>query len=677
MATFSSLLDNENLRLIIFGGKGGSGKTTSCAATAVHFSQGYDNKRILIVSTDPAHSLGDSFDCSIGNKIIPVPSVKNIWAIEIDAAKMLEEFNAKHGTIIKKLADRGTYFDTKDINDIFSLSLPGLDEIMAIIRIADILKSGDYDLIVLDTAPTGHTINLLALPEQLVRWIQVMDLMQEKHRYLSKQFAGRYVKDDADEFLETMSKDVERVKSLLKNSQTTEFIPVTIPEPMSISETERLLKALRRFRIPVRSIIINRLMGEGECVFCSSKRREQQGFLAEMDGKFAGYNLVKMPLFPHEIRGVGSLREFAGILFGKSYHYQPARRVEPVRYSECRNSGVLQAFISRVEPSPEIPPTSSAKMSDLLEKDLQFILFGGKGGVGKTSMAAATALKMAEQHPDKKILTFSTDPAHALSDSFGCPIGNKVTLIEGSDNLYALEIDAARLLEDFKQEYRADIEEVFDKFLGGKMDIKFDREVMTELIELSPPGLDEIMALKQIMDFVDDGQFDQYILDSAATGHLLRFLELPNLVKDWLKTLFKLLLKYKGVVKLTHTAETMLELAKSVRRIQETLMDPIRTEFVMVAIPEAMGILEMERLLSALKKLKIPCQHIVINMVIPPTECSFCASKREEQQGHIQKAKVQFSDYLFTEIPLLPYEIKGIDRLNNFSKIIYKERKNS
>ncbi|MFH1941757.1 MAG: TRC40/GET3/ArsA family transport-energizing ATPase [bacterium] len=414
-----------------------------------------------------------------------------------------------------------------------------------------------------------------------------------------------------------------------------------------------MFNTLRGFLITVRSIFIYRLMGERECAFCSSRRREQQGFLTEMDGKFADYNLIRMPLFPHEIRGTEALGEFAEILFGKTYRYHPAQWIES---------------------SFEISSSDSTNMTDLLEKDLQFILFGGKGGVGKTSMAAATSLTIAEQYPDKKILAFSTDPAHSLSDSFGFPVGSKVTPIQGTNNLYALEINAVRLLEDFKKEFRVDIEELFDKFLGGRMDIRFDREVMTGLMELSPTGLDEIMALKQLTKFIDERRFDHYILDNAATGHLIRFLELPGLVRDWLITLFKLLLKYNGVVKLTHTAEIMLDLAKNVRKIQETLMDPKRTEFVTVAIPEAMGTLEMERLLFALKKLKIPCRHIVMNMVIPSTQCDFCSSKRHEQQGYIQKTKMQFSDYLFTEIPLFPHEIKGTDRLGKFAEFIYPEQ---
>lgn len=654
----SGFLSNQELKLLLFGGKGGTGKTTSAAACAIHLAQINKDMRILLVSTDPAHSLGDSFDFPIGNQITPIKDVPGLSALEIDASELLEDFKKKHGDAIKKLADRGTYFDQQDIADFFNLSLPGLDEFMAIIKVADILKSKHYDLIILDTAPTGHTIRLLELPDQMLKWVDVFDLMQHKHRYMSKRFTGRYVKDDADEFLETMSGDAKRVRTLLKNSETTEFAPVTIPEPLSINETERLLSTLKNHKIPVKSIIVNRIIeGEG-CVFCSSKRREQQGHIREIEEKFKEYNLLKIPLFPEEIRRINGLKEFASALFDKTSQYELADIVPS-------STGIS---------TQDRPADSDSKLSDIFNKDLRFILFGGKGGVGKTSMASATALHIAGQNPKKKVLVFSTDPAHSLSDSFGCPVGNKITAINACGNLYALEIDATQVVENFKDEYREGIEEIFNSFVGDNANIVFDREVMTELISLSPPGLDELMALRRIMELSEEEKYDLYVLDTSPTGHLLRFLELPSLVRDWLRTTFKLLLKYKEVMGLNKTAQQLLSLSKSIKRIQKTLTDPEKCEFVAITIPEAMGIAETERLLSTLKRLEISSRHVAFNMLIPPTRCGFCVGKREEQQKYVKEAKRKFSDYLVSEIPLFPHEIKGIDSLTELSEVMYDKK---
>ena len=166
-------------------------------------------------------------------------------------------------------------------------------------------------------------------------------------------------------------------------------------------------------------------------------------------------------------------------------------------------------------------------------------------------------------------------------------------------NLYALEIDADRLWTDFKDAFKSDIEALFDGFLARGTDIRFDREVMTEMLEFAPPGVDEIMSLDRIMDLRKEGMFDIFVLDTSPTGHLVRFLELPTLARNWLKAFFKLLLKYKGFVRLTGAAEKALALSRNVRRIQESLTDPERTGFVATTIPEAMGFLELERMVGA------------------------------------------------------------------------------
>ena len=645
-------LENKNLRLVLFGGKGGSGKTTSACAAALHLAELDRKGEILVVSTDPAHSVGDSFNCKVGNTITKIKEVDNLWALEIKAEEVSKEFNEKYSAVMKKIADRGTYFDRQDIESFFSLTLPGLDEVMAIIRIANILREGQYDLIILDTAPTGHTIRLLALPEEMGKWVCLMEMMQSKHRFLTKSFTGRYKKDDADDFLKMMTGDIERVKMLLTNAQTTEFVCVTIPEPMSIDETDRLQAHLRHLMIPSKEIIVNRIAGKfNRCNFCDSRIKDQKDKLEEIEKRFSNYNLYKMPLFPYEIRGIERVKEYAEVLFGKDYKYKSARR--------------LFSF-----PRPSLKIRS--RMLELLKKDLKLILFGGKGGVGKTSIASATALRMAKMYPGKKVLIFSTDPAHSLSDCFGLHIGDKITPIGGIGNLFGLEVNAVKLHEDWKKSHRDDIEKAFGKFIGPGIDIKFDREIMTELVSISPPGFDEIMAMGEITNFLKEEKFDLYILDSAATGHLIRFLELPHLLREWLKIIFRLLLKYKGVIKLTKMAQEVVESSKKVRMIQKLLTDSKKTEFVAITLPEEMALAETDRLLASLKNPDISCHYMIINMIVPPTNCSFCNLKMKEQQRYIQEVKRnRYSDYCISEVPLFPHKINGIDELRELSSVLY------
>ncbi|MBC8462477.1 MAG: ArsA family ATPase [Deltaproteobacteria bacterium] len=688
---------NKDLRLILFGGKGGVGKTTMATTAAVQLARSFPNdKKVLVISTDPAHSLSDSFGIEIGDRVTPIQwsvvsgqrseeqsqssinnhqssiqcpmsnvqcLMTNLFARELDAKKLLDGFKQKNDAVIKKLADRGTYFDQQDITDFFNLSLPGMDEVMAIIEVANLLRKGTYDILIVDTAPTGHTVRMLALPEQMLKWVEVMDLMQQKHRYMAVHFTRKkYMKDECDIFLENLSSDIDRVKKMLSNRETTRFVPVTIPETMSTYETKRLISSLEKMNVPMKEIIVNRIAPNNDCAFCRSRREDQKQYLIEIEAAFSKCDLVKVPLFPEEIRGVRGLRSMADYLIG---------------------------VVSPSKPLKKIQEDKTPRSCLALNPELEFVLFGGKGGVGKTSLASAAALHLAQHNPAKKVLVFSTDPAHSLSDSFNQPVGDKITAVCSSPkskdrspktgvqspNLFALEIEADRLFEDFKEDYRKDIEKLFDKFMGGGVDIKFDRQVMTELLTLAPPGLDEVMALDRIMELREEGRFDLFVLDTSPTGHLLRFLELPDIIREWLNAFFRLLLKYKGVVRLAKAAEKALAMSKNVRRIQEALVDSQRTAFVAVTIPEAMGLLELERLVNALDNARIPCNHILINMVIPQMDCGFCSSKRVEQQGYIKKIRSKFSGHNFTELPLFPREVRGIDDLNKMAEIMFDNDK--
>ena len=274
------------------------------------------------------------------------------------------------------------------------------------------------------------------------------------------------------------------------------------------------------------------------------------------------------------------------------------------------------------------------------------MIFGGKGGVGKTTAAAAYALSLARAQRKKKLLIFSTDPAHSLSDSFAEEIGREKKAVAGNENLDAMEIDPGEWFEDLKQRYRTWTDELFASLTGAsRMEIKFDREAMRELVELTPPGIDEIAALGAISDLLDEQRYDSIILDTAPTGHLIRFLELPQVALSWIRTFMKLLLKYQNVVKATHVAEELVALSKSIKGVLALLTDAERCEFVGVAIPERMSLEETVDLAQALDKLQVPMEKILVNGVIPETaaeKCEFCKSRRKMQDEVIREFRRRF-----------------------------------
>ena len=293
------------------------------------------------------------------------------------------------------------------------------------------------------------------------------------------------------------------------------------------------------------------------------------------------------------------------------------------------------------------------------------MIFGGKGGVGKTTAAAAFALALASTNPKQKILIFSTDPAHSLSDSFDEPIGELKRGVAGNENLDAMEIDPGKWFEELKQRYRSWTDDLFASLSGGsRMEIKFDREAMRELVELTPPGIDEIAALGTISDLLDSERYHTIILDTAPTGHLIRFLELPQVALSWIRTFMKLLLKYQNVLRATQVAEELVALSKSIKKVLALLTDSERCEFVGVAIPERMSLEETVDLSKSLEKLKVPLGKLLINGVVPEeaaVDCKFCKSRRKMQDQVISEFRKRFRGRSLDLCiaPQQPHEIRG------------------
>jgi arsenite-transporting ATPase len=648
---YPSFLNDDAVKLLLFGGKGGVGKTTAAAATALYRIHRRPESKILIVSTDPAHSLSDSFDQPIGDKITPIGGL-NLFALEMDAARRLEDFRRRHGKVLKTIAERGTYFDQEDIASFLDLSLPGMDEVMAVIEVADTVRDGVYDLVILDTAPTGHTLRLLALPQLMAEWISVLNLMMKKHRYMASVF-GRYHPDETDAFLEHMSADLGRLRALLANVTSTEFVPVTIPEAMSVEETARLLESLADLHVRVRTMIVNRVVEKSACVFCQARAKGQEPYLKEMKNRFSTLSLVMVPLLPHEIRGQESLKIYIQAMLGDRRRPSPSP-LSSDAYSD--SDRMLDESAQRVK--QRLPLGQQ-----------QLILVGGKGGVGKTTVAAATAIHLARENTGEKILLFSIDPAHSLSGSLGQKIGNRITAVAGVDGLSALEIEARELLEELKQEYLSEIRAAIEVRSPQSFEVQFDPQVMEGLFSLTPPGLDELMAILKIMDFLEEGKYDRYILDMAPTGHALRFLETPGTVQEWLIALFRLLIKYQGVARMPRTAELLRGVSKRLHKVRRLLADTERCRIIVVTIPEAMAVQETRRLLVRLGELSIAVAGLVVNMVMPPTECPLCSVVYREQQRHIRELSALSS--LLVQVPLLPHEIRGVDDLMKMSMLVY------
>jgi arsenite-transporting ATPase len=636
-----------NARYLFFGGKGGVGKTTAASATALFLlKQLKQNESILLFSTDPAHSLSDSLDVKIGNRLVEVKQHRGarLFAYEMDASLALERFREAHGKVLAEIAERGTLLDEEDINELLGLSLPGLDEVMSLFELSELDREGKYAHIVVDTAPSGHTSRLLRLPEVFDRMVKALDLMGEKHRYMVAHFARRrLVADEVDIFLRDLSQRIEAVRKLLHDREQTSFTLVTIPEAMSVRETERYLELLREQGVPVKDLIVNRVEQEhAACEYCRARVQTQRRWLKEIVSSFRDLRIHYLPLQSKEVHGIDDLKRIGKLIWK-----------DEIKPRMTRTKPVLKSV-------------SSAVKSSFGLESCNIVIFGGKGGVGKTTAAAAYALALAKAKPKEKLLVFSTDPAHSLSDSFDEEIGESKKAVAGVENLDAREIDPGKWFEELKQRYRSWTDDLFASLSrGSRMEIKFDREAMRELVELTPPGIDEIAALGTINDLLDEERYQTLILDTAPTGHLIRFLELPQVALSWIRTFIKLLLKYKDVMHANQVAEELVALSKSIKRVIAILTDSDRCEFVGVAIPERMSLEETVDLAKSLEKLKVPMNRLLINGIVPENSCRFCRSRRKMQEqvvGEFQRKFRHRSVGIFVA-PQQPHEITGAKAL--------------
>ncbi len=303
-------------KFILFSGKGGVGKTTCAAATALHAAD--RGKKTLLFSTDPAHSLADSLGSSLPKGVIgPVAGVKNLWAVEIDAEQQLTEVKSQYGAEFVEFLVAATYLDRGDVEDSLDLDVPGIDELMGLKAVMDFMDSSEFELFIWDTAPTGHTLRLLALPETFDRWIKLLARLRWKYKSFISTLSGRRVQDPADDLLFVLKKTVKRVNALLQNQEQSKLVLVSLLEQMVLAETKRLASSLRGRKIPVRSLVLNRVMGlPKECPFCCQVYEGQQKIMQEALRTFAGWDIRRVPMDPGGIKGTEGLRRAAESMFG-------------------------------------------------------------------------------------------------------------------------------------------------------------------------------------------------------------------------------------------------------------------------------------------------------------------------------------------------------------------------
>ncbi len=316
-----------NLKMIMFGGKGGVGKSTCASSSAIWAAE--HGRKTLIISTDPAHSLGDSLGMKLPpGEPTPVIGVNNLTALEINPKVNMADFKELSMNPVPNMDMSGMMEGLPmmgDLEELTSMTPPGIDEALAFGKVLEFIETEhDYDLIIFDTAPTGHTLRFLSLPETLSGWIGKILKLKMRFGKIFGTFKKMFTKEEKNddnslELLEKLNKSILNAREDLMNPNLNSFVIVMISEEMAISETGRLLNELIKYNIPVSNIVVNQLYADSTelCDFCKARRKMQQKNLFKIREIFReglGKNLIEIPLFKDEIREYVKLKEMGEFL---------------------------------------------------------------------------------------------------------------------------------------------------------------------------------------------------------------------------------------------------------------------------------------------------------------------------------------------------------------------------
>ena len=593
MSGAAALLDQLPSWVLVVG-KGGVGKTTCAAALAIAAADGSTNT--LVLSTDPARALSDALSTPLGPDPRPIDGAAHLSAFQLDAFVERDRFLERWREVLVTIIDRGTYLERGDVASLVDGALPGVDETMALLRLTELATDDRWQRVIIDTAPTGHTLRLLDLPRSFTLLLSLLDAMQDKHRFMVRTLMHRYRTDDADAFLASMRMRIASLTRLLGDRARSAAVLVTREEPVVLAETVRYARALADRGIAVGAVVMN---AHDE----DDRASGVADLMAELRSVASGATWRRVERGAVALGLVGAREWGARLSDDFLPHHSPNAPDSARALSTSMTARPLDAFRAR----------GIALLSPLAA----LTIVGGKGGVGKTTVACALALTAAEPSAEERVLLVSTDPAPSLADALAQPIGDDEVEVVGVPGLFARQADASAAFERLRAEYAERVDALFDALSAHAIDTSADRRIVRDLFALAPPGIDELYALAAIADAVGEQRFARVIVDPAPTGHLLRLLEMPAIALDWTHQLMRLVLRYRELGALGDVGADLLSLAKRIRAVGALLHDPARASLIVVALDEPLVHRETRRLTDAVGALGVGVSAVVWNRTEP------------------------------------------------------------
>ncbi len=577
-------------RFLFFTGKGGVGKTSIACASALTLAA--SGKRVLLVSTDPASNVGQVFGIRIGNQITPVPAVPRLSALEIDPPGAAQAYRERIiGPARGVLADEVVRSMEEQLSGACTTEIAAFDEFTALLVDSELTR--DYDHILFDTAPTGHTIRLLQLPGA---WNDFLQAGQGDASCLGP-LAG----------LDKQREQYAAAVAALADPQRTRLILVARAQAATLREVARTHEELAAIGLGQQHLVINGVLPatetSGDPLAAAVQRREQAA-IAAMPEALRDLPCEQIPLKAFDLVGLDALRQLLDTttpIPGTS-HTLPA---EPA----------LQA------------PSLAELVDEIAANGHGLVMLMGKGGVGKTTLAAAVAVELASRGLPVHLTT--TDPAAHLSE----------TLNGSLENLRVSRIDPHAATEAYRAQVMAS--------KGAKLD-DAGRALLAE--DLRSPCTEEIAVFQAFSRAIREAGRQFVVMDTAPTGHTLLLLDATG----------------------AYHREIARQMSDSHLRFSTPMMqlqDPQQTKVLLVTLAETTPVLEAAGLQNDLRRAGIEPWAWVINNSLAAARPS-SALLRQRAHNELKEIHAVASQHArrYALVPLLAEEPVGVERLRALSQ---------